>query len=114
MNRVESVHRATAPVCEMIEFERGEQAMISDEIGKQLHDRATRGEVLTAEEQSQLSKWYAAQDQIENDLLNASNPVASTSELQKRIDPSKKTSFENDALRDGIAELCKRKSLYLD
>lgn len=32
--------------------------MISDELGQKLHDRATRGEPLTAEEQEQLRRWY--------------------------------------------------------
>ena len=39
--------------------------MIPDEIGQKLHDRATRGETLTAEEQEQLRHWYAHHDQEE-------------------------------------------------
>lgn len=43
--------------------------MVPDELGKQLHDRVTRGEALTAEEQAQLEDWYATQDRAEADQL---------------------------------------------
>ena len=43
--------------------------MVSDELGKQLHDRATRGEALSPEEQAQLKDWYATQDRAEADQL---------------------------------------------
>jgi hypothetical protein len=39
--------------------------MISDELGYQLHDQATRGEELTGEDQARLEVWYAAQDRAE-------------------------------------------------
>jgi hypothetical protein len=39
--------------------------MIPDEIGQKLHDRATRGENLTVEEQELLQRWYAHHDQEE-------------------------------------------------
>jgi len=48
---------------------RKESKMVSDEIGKQLHNRATRGEVLSAEEQAHLEEWYATQDRAEADQL---------------------------------------------
>jgi hypothetical protein len=35
-----------------------EMKMVSDELGKQLHDRATRGQDLSLEEQAQLAAWY--------------------------------------------------------
>jgi hypothetical protein len=43
--------------------------MISDDSAKQLHDRATRGETLSAEEQKQLENWYASQDTAESKML---------------------------------------------
>lgn len=100
----------------MSEFEMGEDAMISDELGKQLHDRATRGEVLTAEEQSLLSGWYAAQDQAEGDLLRLSLTDDSTSLLQAQVNSSlaqlatvakriQEIAVENDALRAENASL---------
>lgn len=33
-----------------------------NQIGLQLHDRATGGEQLTAQEQAQLESWYAASE----------------------------------------------------
>ncbi len=44
--------------------------MISDQITKQLHDRFTRGQPLSLEEQSLLETWYALQDQVENETLS--------------------------------------------
>ena len=43
--------------------------MISDKAAKRLHDKATRGLSLSAEEQSQLGNWHSFQDSIENNLL---------------------------------------------
>lgn len=44
--------------------------MESDKIGKRLHDRATRGEALSEEEQTQLEEWYAMQDRAEAEELS--------------------------------------------
>lgn len=41
--------------------------MVSDKLGEQLHDRATRGEALSEEEQAQLEDWYRTQDRAEMD-----------------------------------------------
>lgn len=43
--------------------------MVKDDVGMQLHDRATRGEELTSEEQKLLEDWYSAQDRAEIELL---------------------------------------------
>jgi len=43
--------------------------MSIDDLGKQLHDKATRGIALSPSEQTQLTAWYAAQDQAESQLL---------------------------------------------
>ena len=43
--------------------------MPTDNVGKQLHDKATRGLSLSAPEQNQLDAWYAEQDTAENALL---------------------------------------------
>ncbi|MFZ2901015.1 MAG: hypothetical protein WA004_20455 [Saprospiraceae bacterium] len=37
-------------------------AMTEDEKGKSLHDRASRGEILTEEERQFLKRWYAKMD----------------------------------------------------
>jgi len=80
-----------------------------------LHDRATRGEKLTAEERERLGHWYELQDQQEAALLSASatqQPAAAS--LQSEIDAAlaqlsdvtqriRTLSEENDALRREIA-----------
>ncbi len=43
--------------------------MVSDNVGQRLHDRATRGESLSSEEQAQLNEWYAEQDRAEAKML---------------------------------------------
>jgi len=48
--------------------------MISDNLAKQLHDKATRGELLSAEDQAQLENWYALQDNAENKALGLMGP----------------------------------------
>lgn len=42
---------------------------------KVLHDRATRGETLSADEQIRLAAWYDAEDNLERDALGQ-NPVS--------------------------------------
>jgi len=46
--------------------------MPSEDVVKQLHDKATRGASLTGEEQAQLEAWYAEQDQAESEGLGSS------------------------------------------
>ncbi|MGI4787815.1 MAG: hypothetical protein ACRYFS_03085 [Janthinobacterium lividum] len=49
---------------------------MNDNFGRQLHDKATRNELLTVEEETKLSRWYAQQDQEEDALLASSpNPL---------------------------------------
>ena len=43
--------------------------MSLDELAQQLHDKATRGLALSAEEQAQLDAWYTTQDQQEHAVL---------------------------------------------
>jgi hypothetical protein len=51
--------------------------MEADELGQQLHDRLTRGAVLSTEEHAQLERWYAQQDQEEDAALTRT-PASST------------------------------------
>lgn len=61
--------------------------VIDDELGRQLHDRATRGEELSREDQILLEAWYEAQDRAEMNGLNlAATDEAKTIKLQKEID----------------------------
>lgn len=68
--------------------------ILDDDIGLQLHDRATRGEALTPEERSQLEDWYLLQDAEESELLQQSDIVTDIAQLQSRID----TALSNIAL----------------
>ena len=52
--------------------------MSIDELAKQLHDKATRGLALSAEEQAQLEAWYTEQDQQERAVLG---PMGSSPRL---------------------------------
>jgi hypothetical protein len=62
-----------------------ERIMIPDEIGQKLHDRATRGEALTAEEREQLGHWYADHDRKEFELLAAAPSPSGVADLQMRL-----------------------------
>ena len=88
--------------------------MVSDELGKQLHDRATRGEALTIEEQAQLEAWYAEQDRVEAVLLQRTASSVSQTSLQTKIDSIlhqitsaaqriQDIAHQNELLRDEIA-----------
>lgn len=90
--------------------------MASDELGKQLHDRATRGEVLSAEEQAQLENWYATQDRAEMDELGLTVTEKTLTALQAQVDAAlaqlatvtrriQEIAAENEALRREIAAL---------
>lgn len=59
--------------------------MNPDNIGQKLHDRATRGETLTTEEQEQLRHWYARHDQEEMAQLSAAPAPSRLAELQARV-----------------------------
>ncbi|GAB4194233.1 MAG: hypothetical protein Fur006_39840 [Coleofasciculaceae cyanobacterium] len=60
--------------------------MISDELGIQLHDRATRGQELTIGEQKQLENWYALQDSAESSLLESATTEPDVSELRTQVE----------------------------
>ena len=90
--------------------------MISDELGIQLHDRVTRGEQLTNEEQKQLENWYALQDSHESSLLKSANSEPDVSELRAQVEivlsqltaitqRIQQVTAENEILRREIAVL---------
>lgn len=60
--------------------------MVSDTLGKQLHNRATRGESLSEEEQAQLDAWYDKQDRKETMVLRRDTPAENQGSLQADID----------------------------
>lgn len=59
--------------------------MVPDAIGQKLHDRATRGAALTAEEQEQLQNWYTRLDQEEMVQLQTAPDPTRLTELQSRV-----------------------------
>ncbi len=60
--------------------------MISDDFGKALHDRLTRGEQLSDEEQSQLESWYEYQDNLESNILGTTAEKKTIAKLQSQIE----------------------------
>ena len=91
--------------------------MISDEMGRQLHNRSTLGEQLTNIEKEQLDAWYAKLDAIESNLLgdNADSQITSA-KLPTQIEASltqltfvtqliQQISREKDDLRQEIGVL---------
>jgi peptidoglycan hydrolase CwlO-like protein len=90
--------------------------MVPDDLGRQLHDRATRGETLSPEEQSQLDEWYMTQDRAETGDLGLTVPAEEVTTLQAQIDSAlaqlatitqriQEITEENQALRREIAAL---------
>ena len=89
--------------------------MISNELGQQLHDRSTRGEVLPLVEQAQLDLWYDAINRAEMEQLLKIEPdtqalrhqimsvLKRVSHVTKQIEQiateNEKIRHENDALR---------------
>jgi hypothetical protein len=60
--------------------------MVSDELGRELHDRATRGIPLSAHEQSALQEWYAHYDQCETATLAQAAPRGDLVKLRQDVD----------------------------
>ena len=93
--------------------------MNSDDLGRDLHDRATRGEQLSSENQMQLDTWYVAQDRAEMEALSEAMLVRDSAILQTQVDAMmeqlstisrriQKTATENAALRREINMLHRR------
>ena len=90
--------------------------MSKDEFAQQLHDKATRGESLSAEEEALLQQWYARQDQEEGAMLTRTAPPESVAALQTQVDAAlaqlltvsqriQALTAENEAVRRDIAAL---------
>src|SRR5688500_18943608 len=87
--------------------------------GQALHDKATRGEYLTSEEQRELEERYVQEDGIEAVVLDVTARDEVDTALQRQIDASldqlqivtrqiQEVSIENDAVRREIVELQQR------
>jgi hypothetical protein len=93
-----------------------ESKMVSDDLAKELHDKATRGQTLSAEEQRQLENWYASQDTAESKTLGLAAGERTLATLQAQVDTAlaqlmivtkriQKVTSENETLRREIATL---------
>lgn len=90
--------------------------MSTEELAKQLHDKATRGNMLSAAEQAQLEAWYAQQDQEEKAILERATPPQTLAALQTQVETAvaqlltitqrvQELVTQNEALRREIATL---------
>jgi predicted nucleotidyltransferase len=90
--------------------------MVSDDTAKQLHDKTTRGQTLSAKEQKSLENWYASQDAVESRALSRPAGEKSIATLQMQVDAAlaqlitvtqriQETASANEALRRDIAAL---------
>jgi peptidoglycan hydrolase CwlO-like protein len=88
--------------------------MISEETGKKLHDRVTRGKILSPEERNLLQTWYEAQDEEESRLLSSGTETETA--LRKQTDSVlirigtvsseiRKTIDDNNMLKEEIRRL---------
>jgi len=92
--------------------------MISEKLVQSLHDKSTRGEILTVEEQLLLTDWYESQDKLEAEMLGTDSviPENATQYLQIQIKTGleklvavtqqiQRIISENEALRHEISVL---------
>ena len=90
--------------------------MSLDELAKQLHDKATRGLALSAEEQAQLEVWYAEQDQHERTVFGSTGSSQRLATLHTQVETAlaqlltvthriQELTIHNETLRHEIAVL---------
>ena len=59
--------------------------MINEVSVQSLHDRATRGESLTDQEQAELQQWYTRLDHRESDVLSRVPPSRTVADLEAQV-----------------------------
>ncbi len=52
---------------------------------EELHDRMTKGETLSSEEQTALQIWYDEQDRAEDSLFGQGSPNSDTARLREQL-----------------------------
>ena len=93
--------------------------MIPNELGQQLHDKATRGAALAPHEQAQLQDWYAQMDSAEAQLLSGHSGDGAVATLRAQLSQAlsqmtaaaqgiQELAASNDALRKETAALRER------
>jgi hypothetical protein len=60
--------------------------MNSNELGQQLHDKATRGASLTPQEQNSLDAWYAQEDATEKESLHSGGNGENVGAIREQVD----------------------------
>jgi predicted RNase H-like nuclease (RuvC/YqgF family) len=94
----------------------GRIPMNMDRDTQKLHDRATRGESLTAAERDRLDRWYAQHDLEEADTLTKTFLSTATETLRAQVDAAveqlrvltaqiQEQGAENQTLRQEVAAL---------
>jgi len=90
--------------------------MSRDELAQQLHDKATRGLALSAEEQARLEAWYTEQDQQERAVLGPTGSSQRLATLHTQVETAlaqlltvtqriQELTVHNETLRREIAVL---------
>ena len=98
--------------------------MSVNDVALALHDKATRGMTLSAEEQIERDQWYAGQDQTERVILKAGTSSSVVHELQTQVTAAlercvtlaqriQDLSHDNDVLRRDVAQLGKHMTRLL-
>jgi hypothetical protein len=93
--------------------------MTPDDVGKGLHDKATRGVPLSAEEQTLLAEWYDRLDSEEGQQLGGPESSPTLAALQAKVDGTlaqlvsltqriQSLAAENDTLRREVVALEQR------
>lgn len=84
-----------------------------------LHDKATRDAPLSADEQAELDRWYAAQDHAEHILLRSGTVASVATDLQAQVTAVlercvtltqriQALSHDNEIWRRDVAQLCQQ------
>ncbi|MGV0025002.1 hypothetical protein [Phormidesmis priestleyi] len=60
--------------------------MINDDFAIHLHDKSTRGIVLSEQERTQLEQWYTVQDEMESAMLSGNQTPQTLQALQTQVD----------------------------
>ena len=90
--------------------------MVPDDLGKRLHNKATRGDPISGAEQAELESWYALQDEAEGDVLASSDIDEEAAALRTQVDEALaqltatasrigQTCRQNESLRHELAVL---------
>src|SRR5437899_3341322 len=93
--------------------------MITDELGQQLHDAATRGGALTPQDQAKLDEWYRQQDAAESQSIGRTDGERTVTALRVQVAEAlaqmqtvaadiQTMAGANDALRREVAALRER------